>query len=86
MIIRQMDKKLMTMYKALDLRDDIDRLYASRKGGGKRLICTKVSMDISIQLLKDYIKKNKERLTIVAINSTSNIRTNCSTTKTWEQK
>ena len=36
--LKQMDlrtRKLMTMPKALHLRDDVDRLYVPRKGGGK---------------------------------------------------
>ena len=38
--LQQMDKKtkkLMTMHKALYPIDDIDRLYVSRKGGGRAL-------------------------------------------------
>ena len=36
--LKQMDqrtRKLMTMHKALHLRDDVDRLYVSRKEGGR---------------------------------------------------
>ena len=33
----QRTRKLMIMYKALHPRDDIDRLYVSRKEGGRRL-------------------------------------------------
>ena len=36
------------MRKALHLRDDIDRLYVSRKEGGKRLASTEDSVDTSI--------------------------------------
>ena len=43
--------------KALDPRDDIDRLYVSRKERGRGLTNTEDSVNESIQWLKDYIKK-----------------------------
>ena len=42
--LKQMDqrtRKLMTMHKALQPRDDVDRLYVSRKEGGRGLACIK---------------------------------------------
>ena len=45
------------MQKALHPRDDIDRLYVSRKGEERVLTCIEDSVDASIQRLKDYIKK-----------------------------
>ena len=43
----------MTMYKALNPRDDGDRLYVSRKEGGRGLASI---VDASIQRLEDYIE------------------------------
>ena len=44
--LQQMDqriRKLMTMHKALHPRDDVDRLYVSRKEGGRGLASTEGS-------------------------------------------
>ena len=41
----QRTRKLMTMHKALHLRDDVDRVYVSRKEGGRRLACIEDSVD-----------------------------------------
>ena len=58
--LKQMDtrtRKLMTMHKALHHRGDVDRLYVSRKEGGRRLANIEDNVDASIQRLEDYIKK-----------------------------
>ena len=47
----QRTRKLMTMYKALHPRDDIERMYVSRKEGGRGL-AVKDSIDASIQRLE----------------------------------
>ena len=50
--LKQMDqrtRKLMTMYKALHPRDDVDRLYASRKAGRRGVASIEDSVDASIQ-------------------------------------
>ena len=60
--LRQMDqrtRKLMTMHKALHPRDNVDRLYVSRKEGGRELASIEDSTDASIQRLKDYIEKHE---------------------------
>ena len=44
------------MHKALHPRDDVDRLYVSRKEGGIELATIEDSVDASIPQLKDYIK------------------------------
>ena len=36
----QRTRKLMTMHKALHARDDVDRLYVSRREGGRGLAST----------------------------------------------
>ena len=61
----QMDKrirKLMTMLKALHLKDVVDRLCVSRKEGRRRLASIQDSVNASIQRLEDYVKKRRERL------------------------
>ena len=50
---KQMDQrssKLMSMHKALHPRDDVDRLYVSRKEGGRGLASSEDSVDASTQL------------------------------------
>ena len=52
--LKQMDqrtRKLMTMHKASHPRDDVDRLYVSRKEGGRGLASLEDSVDASIQRL-----------------------------------
>ena len=44
------------MHKALHPRDDADRLYVSRKEGGRGLASIEDSVDASIQRLEDYMK------------------------------
>ena len=41
-------RKVMTMHKALNSRDNVDRLYVSRKRGGRGLASTEDSVDASI--------------------------------------
>ena len=58
---RQMDqrtRKLMDMHKTLHPRVDVDRLYVSRKEGGRGLASIEDSVDASIQRLEDYIEKH----------------------------
>ena len=58
---KQMDsrtRKLMVIHKALHPRDDVDRLYVSRKEGGRGLVNIEDSFDASIPL-EDYIEKHE---------------------------
>ena len=48
------------MHKALHPRDNVDRLYASRKEGGRRLSSIQNSVDASMPRLEDYIKRAEE--------------------------
>ena len=86
----QTTRKLMTMQVTLHPRDDIDRLYASGKEGGRGLANIEDSNNVSIQRLEDYIKKGEEKLITAANNSTDSIRTNRTATKTrkkkWDEK
>ena len=82
--IEQRARKLMTLHKALYSKDDVDRLYVSRKGG-IGLGSIEDSVDESIQRLEHYIKKPGGRLIAATINNTNDTRTN-GTTITRKQK
>ena len=62
----------MTMHKVLHPRDDVDRLYVSRKEGGRRLASIKDSVDASIQRLEGYIEKHEGGLITAIRNDTDN--------------
>ena len=68
-------RKLMTLCNALHARDNKGRLYVLRKEGGRGL----TNIDISKWLLKDYMKKSKERLTTAMRNNTNNAKINRTT-------
>ena len=79
----------MTLHKALDPRDDVDRQYVSRKEGGRGLASIEDSVDASKQRLKDYIEKHEGRLIAAIINDTGNTMTNIITIskkQKWEEK
>ena len=90
--LKQMDqrtRKLMTMHKVLHPRDDVDRLYASRKEGGRGLASIEDSVDASIQRLEDYIEKHERGLITTTRNDTDNkIDDRMTTTRKqkWEGK
>ena len=75
----------MTMHKALHPRDDVDRLYVSRKEGGRGLSSIKNSVDTLIQQLKDYIEKHKGGL-ITSIRNNTDITIDDRMTITRKQK
>ena len=62
----------MTMQKALHPRDDVERLYVSRKEGGRGLTSIEDSVDASIQRLEDYIEKHEGGLITAIGNDTDN--------------
>ena len=90
--LKQMDQRtrqLMTMHKALHPRDDVDRLYVSRKEGGRGLASIEDGVDASIQRLKDYIKKHEGGLITAIRNETENTMNNRMTItrkQKWEGK
>ena len=90
--LKQMDqrtRKLMTMHKALHPRDDVDRLYVSRKERGRGLASIEDSIDSSIQRLEDYIQKHDGGLIIAIRNDTDNTMDNRMTItrkQKWEGK
>ena len=90
--LKQMDertRKLMTMHKALHPRDDVSRLYVSRKEGGRGLASIGDSVDASIQRLEDYIEKHERGLITAVRNDTDNTIDDRMTTtgkQKWEEK
>ena len=77
--LKQMDqrtRKLMTMHMAFHPRDNIDRLYVSRKEGGRGLASIEDSIDALIQQLKDYIQKHDGGLITAIRNDTDNMMDN----------
>ena len=68
----QRTRKLMTMHKALHLREDVDRLYVSRKEGGRGPASIEDSVDALIQRLEDYIEKHERGWITTIRNDTDN--------------
>ena len=60
------------MHKVSHPRDDVDRLYVSRKEGGIGLTSIEDSIDASIQRLEDYIQKHDGGLITAIRNDTDN--------------
>ena len=90
--LKQMDqrtRKLMTMHKVLHPRDDVDRLYVSRKEGVRELASIEDSYDALIQRLKDYIQKHEGGLISVTRHETENTmnsRMTITRKQKWEGK
>ena len=85
----QRTRKLMTMHKALHPRDDVDRLYVSRKEGGRGLSSVEDTADASIQRLEDYIEKHERGLiTTIRVDTDNTINERMTTTRKqkWEGK
>ena len=79
----------MTMHKALHPRDDIGRLYVSRKEEGRGFARIEDSVDASIQRCEDWIEKHKGGLITVIRNDTDNTMDNRMTMtrkQKWEEK
>ena len=77
----------MTMHKALHPRDDVNRLYVSRKEGGRGLASIEDSIDASMQRLEDYIGKHDRRLITDIRNNTDNtIDSRMTRRQKWEEK
>ena len=77
------------MHKALHPRDDVDRLYVSRKEGGSGLTSIEDSVDASIQRFEDYIEKHERGLITAIRNNTDNTMDNRMTItrkQKWEGK
>ena len=64
----------------------MEKLYMSRKEAGKGFASIEDWIDTTIQGLKEYTKKSKERLNAAASNKNTNIRRNSETTKPTKQR
>ena len=87
--IDQRTRKLMNMHKALHPRDDVDRLYVSRKERGRGLASVEDTVDASIQRFEDYIEKHERGLITTIRNDTDNMIDERMTTtrkQKWEEK
>ena len=73
------------MHKALHPRDDVNRLYVSRKEGERGLAIDEDSIDASMQRLEDDIQKHDGGLIAVIRNDTDNTMDNRMTI-TWKLK
>ena len=73
------------MHQALHSRDDVDRLYVSRKEGGTGLASIENTVNASIQWLEDFIEKYERGLITTIRNDTENTIDERGTT-TGEQK
>ena len=67
--MNQRTRKLITIHKTSLPRDDIEKLYVSRKVGS----ITVGGVDASIRGLEGYIKRTKERLITAVSNSNDKI-------------
>ena len=77
------------MHKALHPGDDVDRLYVSRKEGGRGLASIEDSVDAPIQRLEDYIQKHDGGLITAIRNDNDNMMDNrmtISRKQKWEGK
>ena len=91
--LKQMDqkktRKLMPMHKALHPRDDVYRLYVSRKEGGRGLASIEDIVNALIQRLEDYIEKHEGGLITIIKSATDNTMDNRMTItrkQKWEEK
>ena len=76
------------MHKALNLGDDFDRLYVSRKVGRKGLISIENNVDASIERLEDYLEKRGGWLIAASWNNTNDKgtgRTTINRKQKWEK-
>ena len=74
--VDQRTRKLMTMHKALHTRDDVDRIYVSRKGRWKGPTSIEDSVDALIQKPEENIKKSNGWLITASINNADNTSIN----------
>ena len=75
----QSTRKLMTISKALNPRDYVDRLHVSRKEGRRGLASIVDNVNASIQRFEDYIGKLERGLVTVIRKDTDNTMKNLET-------
>ena len=79
----------MTMHKALHPRDDIDRIYVSRKEGGRGLASIEDSVDALLRRLEDYTEIHEGGLITSIRNDSDNTMDNritITSKQKWEEK
>ena len=64
------------MHKALHPRYDVDKLYVSRKEGGREFTSIEDHVNASIEQQEDYIEKDRGRLITATRNNTDNTSIN----------
>ena len=69
----QRTRKLMTMHKALHSRDDVNRLYVSRKEEGKRFASTENNIDSIDTMTWGWHRKTWRRTDYSHQNNTDNM-------------
>ena len=77
------------MHKTLYPRDNVDRLYVSRREGRRGNACIEDNIDALIQRLKDYIQKHRGKLIAATRDNTNDTRTSGTTItrkQKWEEK
>ena len=77
------------MHKPLHPIDNVDRLYVSRKEGGRGLANIEESIDASIQRLENYTEEHEGGLITGIRNDTDNTMANRRTItrkQNWEEK
>ena len=84
--MNKITRTLIEMNKALHLRDDIDRLYVSRKEGERGLASTEDCVDAPIRRLEDYIKMYRGRLITTSSNNTNKTTITRKQKQKWEEK
>ena len=85
--MNQRTRKLMTIHKALQPRDDVDRQYLSRKEGGRGLASIEDTVDASIQRLRLH-RKTRTRITAIRNDTDNTIDDRRTTTRKqkWKEK
>ena len=79
----------MTMHKALHAGDDVDRLYVSRKEGGRGLASIEDSVAALMQRPEDYMEKHERGLiTTIRVDTDNTIDDRMTTTRKqkWKKK
>ena len=74
------------MHKSFHLKDNMDKLYVSRKEGGRGLVSIEDSVDASRRRLEEDLKKIKERLIIATRSTTGNIKISTRITRIQKRK
>ena len=84
----QRTRKLMTMHKALHPRDDVNRLYVSRKERGRGLVALKTVLTHRYNDLKTTYKGADEYWSqpLETIQRHENLRTEITRKQKWEEK